>query len=169
MLIYLRPYLYILDYYCWDEPINNTLKENMDRIASFCANNDAVMIRGLPNSHFSSEVLSWQGLNGIDPAELLPAIMITTKHPSYFIENDNSSCPPEITDSMVFIKLRDVCKDASELVTLLEGLFSDIKSEQRIKDFAISKQLHKSHKGALVDPLVLQPNIGGLGVNLNTD
>ena len=80
-------YLYVLDYYCWEEPINEALNKNMDRIASFCAKNDAVMVRGLPDSHFASEILSWQCINGIDPEELLPAIMITTLHPSYFIEN----------------------------------------------------------------------------------
>ena len=28
-------YLYILDYYNWDEPIGNTLRENFDKICSF--------------------------------------------------------------------------------------------------------------------------------------
>ena len=32
-------YLYILDYYNWDEPIGNTLRENFDKIAEFAANN----------------------------------------------------------------------------------------------------------------------------------
>ena len=33
-------YLYILDYYNWDEPIGNTLRENFDKIAEFAANNN---------------------------------------------------------------------------------------------------------------------------------
>lgn len=28
-------YLYLLDYYNWDEPISNTLRDNSQRIASF--------------------------------------------------------------------------------------------------------------------------------------
>lgn len=30
-------YLYVLDYYNWDEPISNTLKSNITKIESLCA------------------------------------------------------------------------------------------------------------------------------------
>lgn len=159
-------YLYVLDYYCWEEPINEALNKNMDRIASFCAKNDAVMVRGLPDSHFASEVLSWQGINGIDPEELLPAIMITTVHPSYFIENSYSNHIQEIKDSLVFVKVRDVCKTPSDLVVFLEKMFADIKSEKKIKNFSISQEIKAGESGSFVDTLILEPNISGLGVDL---
>jgi hypothetical protein len=37
-------YLYVLDYYNWDEPIGNTLRANFDRMAEFASKNDAVVI-----------------------------------------------------------------------------------------------------------------------------
>lgn len=82
-------YLYILDYYNWDEPIGNTLRENFEKIAEFAANNNSVVIQGIAGSHFYSELMSWRSINGIDPLELLPALMITTLHLKYFIDGDN--------------------------------------------------------------------------------
>ena len=64
-------YLYILDYYNWDEPIGNTLRENFEKIAEFAANNNSVVIQGIAGSHFYSELMSWRSINGIDPLELL--------------------------------------------------------------------------------------------------
>ena len=87
--VYKSYYLYILDYYNWDEPIGNTLRENFDKIAEFAANNNSVVIQGMAGSHFYSELMSWKSINGIDPLELLPALMITTLHPKYFIDGDN--------------------------------------------------------------------------------
>ena len=142
------------------------LQKNMDRIASFCAENDAVMVRGLPDSHFNSGILSWQWINGIDSEELLPAIMITTVHPSYVIENSYSNHAQEIKDFLVFVKVRDVCKTPSDIVVLLEKLFADIKSEKKIKDFSISKVIKAGESGSLVDTLILEPNISGLGVDV---
>lgn len=52
-------YLYILAYYNWDEPISNTLRNNFDKIAKFAAENDSVVIQGIRESHFYSELLSW--------------------------------------------------------------------------------------------------------------
>jgi hypothetical protein len=79
-------YLYILDYYNWAEPIDNTLRNSFDKIAKFAAENDSVAIHGIPESHFYSELMSWESVNGIDSKELLPALMITTIHPQYFLE-----------------------------------------------------------------------------------
>ena len=95
-------YLYVLDYYNWDEPISNTLRANSERIAALCASNDAVMIKGLPDSHFFSDVLSWVKVDGRDPYTVLPAVLITTIHPKYFIESNSATPPREIEESLVF-------------------------------------------------------------------
>ena len=48
-------YLYVLDYYNWDEPIGNTLRANFDRMAEFASKNDAVVIQPFGESHFYSD------------------------------------------------------------------------------------------------------------------
>jgi len=159
-------YLYILDYYNWDEPVSNALTANIEKIESLCAANNSVMVRGLPDSHFYSEVLSWVKINGQDPALLLPAIMITTVHPSHFIQANNQKIEGRFNDSLIFLKIRELCATPSDVVSLIEKLFTDIKEHKTIKDFTISKELRASEHGCLVDALILEPNIGGLGVNI---
>ncbi|MBG5304295.1 hypothetical protein I5E19_27495 [Pseudomonas aeruginosa] len=159
-------YLYILDYCNWDEPISNILRKNSENIASFCAENDAVMIKGLPDSHFYSEVLSWVKINGEGPNTVLPAILITTIHPKYFIESDNSKPPREISESLIFLKIRGICNTPGDVITLLERVFKDVKEKKKIKDFTIAREQRKGEHGALVDALILEPNIAGFGVDI---
>lgn len=169
-------YIYVLDYYNWDEPISNTLRANAERIAAFCSENEAVMIKGLPDSHFGSEVLSWVKINGLSPGMVLPALLITTVHPQYFFdankpvpfeENTESQLPfEEIKDSLIFLKLRDICKNPSDVIVLLEKIFSDIKQKHAIKDFAIALEQRRGEHGAIVDALILEPNFAGFGVDI---
>lgn len=159
-------YLYVLDYYNWDEPISNTLKANSERIASFCAANDSVMVEGLPNSHFASEVLSWVKINGQDPNTVLPALLITTVHPKYFIDSNDAEPPQEIKDSLILLKIRDICKSPGDVVRLLEKVCSDIKGRKRIEDFTIARELRQGEHGALVDALILEPSFAGVGVDV---
>ncbi|HFE38883.1 MAG TPA: hypothetical protein ENK06_10780 [Gammaproteobacteria bacterium] len=159
-------YLYVLDYYNWEEPISNTLIANISKIESLCAQNSAVMVRGLPDSHFYSEVLSWVSINGECPSTILPAILITTVHPRYFIEANDSRPYTEISESLIFLKIREVCKEPSDVVKLIEKIFSDIKEKKRIQDFTIARELRASENGALVDALILEPNFAGFGVNI---
>lgn len=105
-------YMYILDYYIWHEPIGNTLRNSFDKIAKFASKNDAVVILGVGGSHFHSVLLSRESINGVDPKQLLPALIITTIHPKYFLEIDNkeirSEKPPK--DNLFFIKIGNTCK-----------------------------------------------------------
>lgn len=159
-------YIYILDYYNWDEPISDALHRNVDKISVFCAANDAVMIKGLPDSHFSSEVLSWTGINGQGPNTILPALLITTIHPRYFIEAHNKSPSKEVKDSLIFIKIRDVCKAPGDVILLLEKVFKDISAHKKIKDFSIARELRSGEHSSFVDALILEPNISGVGVDV---
>jgi hypothetical protein len=158
--------LYVLDYCNWNEPVSDILKANLERIAAMCAANDAVMVKGLPDSHFCSEVLSWVEINGQGPSTVLPAILITTIHPSYFIDSNGKQPPNEISDSLIFLKIRELCKNPGDVVVLLEKIFGDIKERRKIKDFTIVREMRKGEHGALVDALILEPNVGGLGVDV---
>ena len=159
-------YLYVLDYYNWDEPISNALRDNSERIASVCALNDAVMITGIPNSHFCSEVLSWEAINGQSVNTVLPALLITTVPPKYFIDSDNVNPCIDISESLIFLKIRDICKTPEDVITILEKIFRDIKERKQIKDFTITRELRKGEHGAFVDALILEPNFSGIGVDV---
>ncbi len=169
-------YIYVLDCYNWDEPVSNTLKANAERVAAFCSENDAVMVKGLPNSHFYSEILSWVKINGQNAGMMLPALLITTVHPQYFIDSHDPwpfEEPPEdqepikaFEDSLIFLKIREICKSPNDVIVLLEKIFHDIKLKHAIKDFAIAHEQRKGEHGAIVDALILEPNFAGLGVDI---
>lgn len=162
-------YLYILDYYNWNEPIGNTLRDNFDRIAEFASKNNSVVIQGIAESHFYSELMSWESVNGIDPAELLPALMITTLHPKYFLEgNDKQLKGGKIpSDKLIFLEIGKICESPQDVVKLLEKIFQDIQNKKEIKNFKVKKELKGGIGKVLNDTIILEPNIGGIGVNLN--
>ena len=161
-------YLYLLDYYNWDEPIANTLRANFDLMADFASKNDAVVIQPFAESHFYSELLSWESINGMKPEDVLPAILVTTIHPKYFLDRDNKECrgEPIPEDKLIFLKLKDKCKQPSDVITLIEKIFSDIKNKKEICNFQVSKKQNAGVGRALVNALILEPNFSGIGIDL---
>lgn len=158
-----------MDYYNWDEPIGNTLRNNFDKIAKFAAENDSVAIQGIPERHFYSELMSWESVNGIDPKELLPALMITTIHPKYFLDgNDKQIYNEKIPeDKLVFIEIGKVCNTPLDVLKLIEKVFQDIKDKKEIIDFKVKKELRGGIGKISNDTIILEPNISGIGVNIN--
>ena len=154
--------------YNWDEPIGNTLRANFDRMAEFASKNDAVVIQPVGESHFYSDLLSWKSINGMKPEELLPALMITSIHPRYFLaRHDRQYCNEPIPeDELIFLKLNDTCKHPTDVIKLIEKIFQDIKEKKEIKDFQITKKQKAGVGSALVNALILEPNFAGVGVDL---
>lgn len=111
----------------------------------------------------------WEAVNGIDPKELLPALMITTLHPKYFLDRDNKQIRNEESpkDKLVFIEINKVCKTPQDVVKLLEKIFKDIQEKKDLKDFKVKKELKSGVGKILNDTLILEPNIAGVGVNIN--
>lgn len=162
-------YLYILDYYNWDEPIGNTLRSSFDKIAEFATKNDSVVILGISESHFYSELMSWESINGIDPKDLLPALMITTIHPKYFIDRNNKQIENDVVpeDKIIFLEIGKICKSPQDVIKILEKVFKDIQEKKEIRDFKLKKELKSGIGKILNDTIILEPNIVGIGVNIN--
>lgn len=73
-------YIYLLDY-GWKEALGNAVRANLLRMADMASRSNAVVIHGPRGVHFEDEVLSWHRVNGQDAKDILPAILITTRHP----------------------------------------------------------------------------------------
>jgi hypothetical protein len=158
-------FIYLLDY-GWSEPLGEALMKNYEKMASIAAENKAVVIRGTERVHFEDEVLSWHNINGENAVEMLPAILITNRHPNEFRFRDSSN---SIEDDLklIFIPLKKFCKTTTDVVTLVEKLFNDIRNKKDLNDFTISKELNKGVGQALADSIILQPNISGVGFDFN--
>ncbi len=160
-------YIYLLDY-GWDEPLGDVLHRNFDRMAEAASRNDAVVLRGVVGNHFEDEVLSWHHVNGQPSEGILPAILITTRHPNSFREQkfrDEESTDAE--NRMLLIPLRDVCETSSDVATLIDRIFQDIRSRKELSGFEVAQEIQRGKGGAVTDALILQPNFAGLGVNFN--
>ena len=160
-------FIYLLDY-GWHEPLGEALMNNYEKMASIAAENKAVVIRGTHRVHFEDEVLSWHHINGEHAEDILPAILITNRHPGKFRESYGyqSSGREESMDKdlkMILIPLKKFCSSTTEVVSLIEKIFNDIRAQKNLDDFRIAKEIKNGMGKALADALILEPNFAGLG------
>lgn len=166
-----RDYLIYLLEYGWHEPLAEALDKNFFQMAGVAAKNRAVVIKGTELAHFENEVFSWHQINNQRGEDILPAILITNAHPSYFMENNHGyrhgrGLYRESVDGdlkLILIPLKRFCSNTSDVVSLIEKLFSDIESGKDLADFKIAKEVQKGIGSAIVDALILEPNISGVG------
>lgn len=157
-------YVYVLDY-GWNEPLSDALISNFNEMGKQASQNNAVVFKGTVGSHFEDEVLSWHSVNGQNTDEILPAILITTKHPASF-KNESQKSRETVSDNLIIIPLKQMCKNSSDVVALIERLFLDIKEGKELKDFKIRDEMKKGMFGAIVDAVILEPNFSGIGIKL---
>lgn len=166
-------FIYLLDY-GWQEPISEALRQNFERMAHEAARNGAVIVKGTEGEHFTNEVFSWHQINGMNGEDLLPALLISNTHPSYFRSKNhgenwgrgliNESLQPNM--KLILIPFKKFCKTSTEVVQLIQRIFEDIKGQKDLNEFSISKDIKKGAGKALVDAIILQPNVAGIGINL---
>lgn len=142
--------------------------ENFDHMAQLAEASNAVVIRGT-GSHFNDEVLSWHHINGVEGKQILPAILITTRHPRQFFLHQfdvKASNRGVAQDRMIFIPLNGVCTTPTDVVNLVEGIFADIRGQKQLLHFDVVREMKRGESGALVDALMLRPNYHGLGFDI---
>ena len=71
-------------------------------------------------------------------------------------------------DKFVFLEIRKICQRPQDVVSLLEKIFQDIREEKAIQDFRVKKELKGGVGKILNDTLIFEPNVGGIGINLNS-
>jgi hypothetical protein len=159
-------FLYLLDS-GWSEPLGNTLHRNFEKMADLASRHNAVVMRGTPGSHFNDDVLSWHHINGIDAKDILPAIMISRINPKRFRDvSPRNEYPNDAR--LVLIPLRQICKTSSDVSVVIDQVFGDILEKKRLSQFAIQRELRRGEEGSVLDALILQPKLYGVGVDLKT-
>lgn len=167
-------FIYLLDY-GWTEPISEILNKNLEEMSKIAAENKAVVIKGTVASHFQNEVLSWHHINGEDAENLLPALLITNKHPQYFKESNSSFQYKNIKDmginetedmKMILIPFKECCNNEKDVMTIINSVFSDIENGKDLSNFSISKKNKKGVGRHIVDSVILQPNLNGIGIDI---
>ena len=162
-------FIYLLDY-GWSEPIGDALFQNFDTMAKIASENDAVVIRSADRRgvHFHDEVFSYHGING-EVEDVLPAILITDRHPQEFRESyDYRRSRDEQNFRIILFPLRRHCSSTTDVVNYINKIFNDIVARKDLSNFSVAKEMKKGLGRALVDGLVLEPNISGVGYNFNS-
>jgi hypothetical protein len=154
----------VLDY-GWDEPLGAALHANFRSMAHLAAQNDAVVIAGTDSRAFVEEIISvhvddppfsFRSVNGEDGDAVLPALMISTIHPRKFKETAPGYrfadiAPGVADDKLILVPLRGVCKDSTEVVSLIERIFKDIVAKRPLTEFQIAKRINaEKPKSSLV-------------------
>jgi hypothetical protein len=164
-------FIYLLDY-GWNEPLSDALRNNFAKMATLASekkNAVVIMSTGL-GVHFSDEVLSWHNINGddVENKQLLPAILVTNRHPAEFRkramrENDKA----EENLKMILFPLKKYCKSTTEVISLIQEIFTSIKLGKDLNNFKIAKVKKKGIGGALANSILLEPNFAGIGFSFN--
>lgn len=159
-------FIYLLDY-GWKEPIGEALMSNYGKMAEISSQNNAVVIRGT-SAHFQDEVFSWHHINGEDAEDILPAILITNRHPrmfhEYYFDHNNDSFDNDM--KMILIPLRKFCKTTTDVIEVVNKIFNDVQQQKDLSDFAISREMRGGIGEAIVDAVMLEPNFCGVGFNI---
>ena len=149
--------IYLLDY-GWEEPLGRSLRENFDRMAEVASRHNAVVLLGLGNE-LNDELLSRHSVNGKDANDLLPAILITNKHPRHFMSMRGSW--DQQSDHLVITPLLDHCRTLTDVAKLIDRIFRDIKAGKPLASFSVEREDRAGIKGALLDAVILEPTCGG--------
>jgi hypothetical protein len=159
-------YIYHLDY-GWDEPIGDALRINLPKMADAASRSNAVVIHGPRGVHFEDEVLSWHHVNGEPAEDILPALLITTRHPSTIREEYGPAKGKQVpSDAMLIIPLKKACRTPQDVADLINEVFRDIKAKKALVEFKIAREMQRGVGRSLVDALILEPTIAGCGVDL---
>jgi len=49
---------------------------------------------------------------------------------------------------------------------LIERLFRDIRAKKRLSEFTVAREMRRGVGSAVVDALILQPKMGGVGIDV---
>jgi hypothetical protein len=94
---------------------------------------------------------------------------VTNRHPAEFRKRTFGE-DEKVEDNlkMILFPLKKFCKDTTEVVALIQKIFTNIKLEKDLDNFNIVMDKRKGIGSAIADSIILEPNIAGIGFSFNT-
>ncbi len=173
-------YVFLLDYNWPDGKYEKIFKAHFQTMAQRASDANSVLVRSNRGIHFANEVLSYYRVFDLNADKVLPAILITKAHPSYFVETsgpeEHAIIDPKndelCRDDVVLIPLKDACSSAEEFSAIIESIFVDLDSGTELQNYSMAEYdtYHQPPKHPIPErigrALILEPNIGGVGIDL---
>ena len=176
-------YIYLLDYGWPSDAYEKLFRDNFGHLAARASETDAVVVMSGRGVHFANEVLDWHQIYGHDATDILPAILITHTHPNYFSSHDIEKSGLKFKENekdlgdIALIPLKAACTQPEDFLTIVGSIFDDLDKGLTLRNFRAEKldmlktQEHsrlKSISQRVSKAVMLQPNFGGVGVDLKT-
>jgi hypothetical protein len=164
-------YLYLLDYGWPAGDYEQLFRQNFGHLSHRASETGAVVVMSSQGVHFANEVLSWHHVFGHDSAELLPALLLTHAHPTYFQSSEPRESDADLGD-VALIPLRAACTTPQDFLTIVGSIFEDLEKGLTLRNFRAEKfdvlavresSMWGEAKARVGDALILQPNFAGLG------
>lgn len=108
---------------------------------------------------------SWHNINGESGEELLPAILVTDRHPHEFKESfsePNADKPSKKDFETIVFPLKKYCKTTTDVAAYVDKIFKNIIEKKSLLDFRVLKKMKRGLGKSVVDGLILEPNIAGV-------
>lgn len=165
-------YIYLLDYGWPGGEWEQLFKRHFMRMADHATQTGAVVVGSMNGVHFGNEVLNWHRVGDLNADEVLPGLLITKTPPHYFRVSTNDDAPPAPgLEDLLVIPLKPFCKDETDFLRAIEGVFFDLKNGLKLEDFQIAKhdprQRPMMEMGKrLVKAVELKPGAFGFSIDL---
>ena len=165
-------YVYLLDYGWPEGEWERLFKKHFMHMADRASQTGAVVIGSNRGLHFANEVLSYHAVGNLDSEKALPGLLITKTHPSYFKEStaEHGEPAPGMKDLLV-VPLKPFCKDETDFLRAIEGIFTDLRNGTELKNFQIAKHdgrqpMTQNLGKRIVKAIAVKPGAFGVSVDL---
>lgn len=165
-------YVYLLDYGWPDGEWEKIFKRHFMHMADKASQAGAVVIGSARGIHFANEVLNWHRVGDLTAEEVLPGLLITKTHPSYFKDSSDDGRPvePGLEDLLV-IPLRPFCHDETTFLASIEAVFADLHKGLELKNFQIAQHDPRLHRmrdlgKRITKAIEVKPGAFGVSVDL---
>lgn len=169
-------YVYLLDYGWPDDVYEKLFRDHFQAMAKRASETGAIVLASHRGIHFANEVLSYHRVVEFNGEDVLPAILITKTHPTYFVESFDERTPEgkKALEEVVLVPLRKACRSPEYFSQVVESIFRDLEKGLDLKDFRVASHDPKRNSISatqnagrrLWESILLEPNFGGVGVDL---
>jgi len=160
-------YVYLLDYGWPDGRWEQIFKRHFMKMADLASDSGAIVVGSPRGVHFANEVLDWHHVGHLQGEDVLPGLLITKTHPSYF---ESGFQRRTTLEKLLVIPLKAFCQDEDSFVQGIEELFRDLRSGTELKNFRVANQnvLNRKRRVSerLAEAIELKPGAFGFNVDL---
>ncbi|MGP0059821.1 MAG: hypothetical protein ACLPID_11100 [Beijerinckiaceae bacterium] len=165
-------YIYLLDYGWPGGKWEQLFKQHFMHMADLATASGAVVIGSMNGVHFANEVLSWHRVGDLNVDDVLPGLLVTKTHPSYFVESYDEANPPAPgLEELLVIPLKPFCNDETDFLRAIEGVFSDLQNGLQLKNFQIAERDPRQRRALnigkrVINAIALKPGAFGVSIDL---